>query len=223
MKTSRTNKGFKSDRPAILIAGVLIVVGLAIGLYGASKPTASQVTESNDVLLKTVIAIDPNDYATQNLLMIKGQSVNFTLDLDNDTIFTFDVMNQSQYYIYYGCAPRCAQPLLGGNGSYYQQEGETTPYFVNATVSGFTPYVGKFTAPANGTYYFVFDNSIGENWAQYLGHNATGSTVGNFTMATVATGNSYSLNWSEVGPGIGVMIVGGAVPLFLWRPKKLTK
>lgn len=207
-----------TNRKSLYAAVVIISVGFIISIYGASMPPTSSSASGSIVTLRTIIAVDPNDYATQNLLMTKGQPVNFTLNLDNETIFTFDVMNQSQYYIYYSCAPKCAQPLLGGNGSYYAQAHEISPFQLNVTVSRPMPFKGQFIAPANGTYYFVFDNSVGPTWVDYLKQNASGYTVGNFTLTTVAPGKSYSLDWIYLAPGIALMIFGGIIPIFSLYP-----
>lgn len=191
-----------------------------LGILGATTPIshASQQTVS---LVNTPLGVDPNDYATQNLQMITGQSVNVYLSIDNQSVlFSFDIMNQTQYYIWYGCAPECHQPLLGGNGTYYERANETTPYLINETVSPSSPYSASFTAPSNGTYYFVFDNSIGSSWSTYINHNASGYTVGRFELTESKSVHVSSANWPLLGLGSVVMLGGGAIPAIFWEKKK---
>jgi len=201
----------------------LIIVGLAVGIFGAVTPISSASNRSV-TLVSTPLGVDPNDYATQNLQMVKGQTVDVELSIENQSVmFSFDIMNQTQYYIWYGCAPLCYQPLLGGKGTYYQQANETTPYLANATVSPSSPYSASFTAPSNGTYYFVFDNSIGESWVTYVGHNASGYTVGKFVLNENETVPSYTANWLLVGLGSVAMLAGGSLPAVFWQKKPTRK
>ncbi len=201
------------------IGFVLLILGVVIGIFGAITPISS-TSERTVSLVNTPLGIDPNDYATQNLQMTKGQTVNVSLSIDNQsTIFSFDIMNQTQYYIWYGCAPDCYQPLLGGHGTYYQQAKETTPYLVNASVSPSSPYNATFTAPSNGTYYFVFDNSIGASWSTYINHNASGYTIGRFALSEVQPVRVYSANLLFVGLGSVAMLAGGAIPAIFWQKK----
>jgi len=204
----------------IFIGLGILVLGAIIGFLGAATPitSASQQTTS---LINTVIVIAPNDYSTQSLQLAKGETVQLTLSIENQTIFTFDIMNQSQFYIYNNCAPKCAQPLLGGVGSYYQQAGEVEPTQANFSVSPSSPYSGQFKAPANGTYYFVFDNSIGPSWRSYSEHNATGATIGQFSLSSIRSVTNSSVNWAMVGLGAVITISGGgaASATFGTRPK----
>lgn len=198
----------------------LLILGLVVGVFGAVSPVSS-VVQQRVVLVSTPVGVDPNDYATQNLQMTQGQSVNINLSIENQSvIFTFDVMNQSQYYIWYGCAPLCHKPLLGGTGTYYQQAGETTPYLVNVTVSPSSPYSALFTAPSNGTYYFVFDNSIGSSWSTYVNQNASGYTVGKFALSGMEQTSKYSVNWLPISLGSASMLVGGILPAIFWQPQR---
>ena len=144
----------------VLVGLALLLVGSVVGFFGAATPFAS-TSQKTIPLLNTTFSVPPNDYATQSLELTQGKIVHVAFGIDNQTMFTFDIMNESQYYIYYNCAPECAQPLLGGNGTYYQQAGEADPTQLNATVSPSSPYSGDFRALTNGTYYFVFDNTIG--------------------------------------------------------------
>lgn len=196
----------------------LLLAGVAIGMAGAYTPMATASVQPV-ALINTAFSVDPNDYATQNLQMTQGQSVAIKLSIDNDTIFTFDIMNQTQYYVWYGCAPKCHQPLLGGQGTYYQQANESTPYLVNSTVTSTSQYVASFIAPANGTYYFVFDNSIGPSWSTYLNRNAAGSTSGNFDLIEMQLQKSYTANWLLVGIGSAAMLAGGAIATAFWTKR----
>lgn len=195
----------------------LLVVGIMIGIFGAITPVTTAVQKPVS-LVDTPVGVDPNDYATQNLQMVQGQTVNVALSIVNSTVkFSFDIMNQTQYYIWYGCAPLCYQPLLNGSGTYYQQANETTPYMINVTVTPSSPYSGSFTAPSNGTYYFVFDNSIGSSWSTYIGRNATGYTKGTFALSEIEPTRVNAANWVVVGIGSAAMLAGGALPYVFWQ------
>jgi len=197
---------------------VVLIAGVAIGVIGVTRPSAS-VSQQQVTLINTIITVDPNDYATQSLIMTAGQTIQIALRIDNHTIFTFDVMNQTQYDVWYNCAPRCHQPLLGGNGTYYQQGDERTPTLVNATVSPSSPYMAQFSAPSNATYYFVLDNSVGPTWANYLNQDASGSTMGQLSLMSLQAVTDYAVNWLFVGLGSLVMLVGGAIATWLPLPK----
>jgi len=201
----------------------LLVVGLLVGISGAINPV-SNFSQQVITLVKTPIGVDPNDYATQNLQMVKGQTVDVDMSIDNQSVmFSFDIMNQTQYYIWYGCAPECHQPLLGGNGTYYERANESIPYIVNETVTPSSPYNASFTAPSNGTYYFVFDNSLGSSWSTYVNHNASGYTVGVFDLIEPRQVGAYSANWPLLGVGSTIMLAGGAVSTIFWESKPSRK
>jgi hypothetical protein len=197
----------------------ILAVGVVIGIIGAARPLAS-TSQQPVTLINTAITVDANDYATQSLVMTTGQIVQVALKIDNQTIFTFDIMSQTQYDVWYNCAPRCHQPLLGGNGTYYQQANERTPTLVNATVSPSSPYSAQFTAPSNATYYFVLDNSIGPTWASYLNQDASGSTMGQLTLTSTQAVTDYAVNWPLVGLGAAVTLAGGAIATWWPRPKR---
>ena len=202
---------------AAYVGFILLSIGLAIGIFGAITPISAQAQQSA-TLVNTPIGVDPNDYATQNLQMTKGQTVGVYLSIENQSlIFSFDIMNQTQYYIWYGCAPQCYQPMLGGTGSYNEQAKETNPYLVNVTITPTSPYKGSFTAPANGTYYFVFDNSIGSSWSTYVNHDASGYAVGKFGLVQEENVSSHSVNWIPLGAGSILMLAGGAIPALFWK------
>jgi len=203
----------------IAIVGLAILVsGTMIGMVGVATPAAS-TSQQPVALVKTEVTLDPNDYATQSLVMTSGKTVQIALSIDNRTIFTFDVMNQTQYDVWYNCAPRCHQPLLGGNGKYYQQANEVTPTQVNVTVSPASPFTASFTAPSNATYYFVLDNSVGPTWADYLNQNATGSTMGQLTLTSSQAVTDFAVNWEFVGLGSAAILVGGAIATWLPHPE----
>ena len=202
------------------VALTLLVAGVVIGIVGVSRPSAS-VSQQPVALVEASVTVDPNDYATQSLVMTAGQAIQVSMGISNYTIFTFDVMNQTQYDVWYDCAPRCHQPLLGGTGTYYQQADEMTPTLVNATISPSSPYSAQFTAPSNATYYFVLDNSIGPTWSSYLDQNASGSTVGQLTITAMKAVTDYAVNWPFVGLGSAIIIVSGAVAT--WPPRSMSR
>ena len=201
------------------IAMAIIVVGVAIGIIGVARPLAS-VLQQPVTLVDAAITVDPNDYATQSLMMTTGQAIQVALRIDNQTIFTFDIMNQTQYDVWYNCAPRCHQPLLGGNGAYYEQANERTPTLVNATVSPSSPYLAQFTAPSGATYYFVLDNSIGPSWANYLNQDASHSTMTQLTLTSMRAVTVYTVNWTFIGLGGVVILAGGGIATWWQRPKR---
>ena len=193
-----------------LIGLVILVVGLIVGVYGAAYPSSASSQQPYSIL-NTSLHIDPNDYQSQNLNMTAGETINLALMITNQTIFQFYIMNQSQYYTYYGCAPACHQPLLGGNGTFWQQAGETTPAFTNATITPNQNYTTKFTATKAGVYYFIFDNTVGPSWATYAGQNASGFTDGSFSIVGTQSVTASSINWVPLGAGIALLIIGGAI------------
>jgi len=206
----------------IFIGLGILGLGAVIGFFGATTPITSAAQQTIP-LINTVIVIAPNDYSTQSLQLIKGETVQLALSIENQTIFTFDIMNQSQFYVYNNCAPKCMQPLLGGSGAYYQQAGEVEPTQVNVTVSPSSPYSGEFMAPANGTYYFVFDNSIGPTGQSYSDHNVTGATIGQFSLSSTQSVTNSSVNWVIVGLGAIVTISGGGAASGMWETKPKSK
>jgi len=201
------------------VALAIIVAGLVVGVVGISRPSTS-VSQQPVTLVSSAITVDPNDYATQSLVMTTGQEIQVAMGISNQTIFSFDIMNQTQYDVWYNCAPRCHQPLLGGNGTYYQQASERVPALVNATVSPSSPYMAQFTAPSNATYFFVLDNSVGQTWADYLNQNATGSTVGQLTVTSMRAVTAYAVNLLFVGLGSVVILAGGAIATWFPHPKR---
>ena len=204
----------------ILVIGLAVLVaGVVIGAIGVATPLAS-ASQQPATLINAAITVDPNDYATQSLIMTAGQQVQVGMRIDNQTIFTLDIMNQTQYDVWYNCAPRCHQPLLGGNGTYYEQANEKTPTLVNATVSPSSLYSAQFTVPSNATYYFVLDNSVGPAWVNYLNQNASGSTMGQLTLTSTQVVTGYAVNWPLVGLGSVVALVGGAIATWLPYPKR---
>jgi len=204
---------------AASVALAIIVAGAVIGIVGVSRPSAS-ISHQPVTLVDSQIAVDPNDYATQSLTMTTGQTIQVAMRIDNQTIFTFDIMNQTQYDVWYNCAPRCHQPLLGGSGTFYQQASERAPALANATVSPSSPYMVQFTAPSNATYFFVLDNSVGPTWADYLNQNASGSTVGQLMVTSMQAITDHAVNWLLVGLGSVVILVGGAIATWSPHPKR---
>lgn len=218
-----------------LIGLVILVVGLIVGIYGVYTPVSAQ-TQSTVTLLNVQASVDANDYQSKNVVLNQGETVNYQASIANTTVFYLYVMNQAQYYNYYGCAPFCYQPLLGGNGNFWQQAGESQGALVNiSTLTPSSPSSGSFTAPSDGTYYFVLDNSIGPNLATYIGSNASNvvcgtsnpfacNTVVNLQITTQGTVTTHSANWAVVGIGIALLIIGGAIGTAMWtQPTKPSK
>jgi hypothetical protein len=200
-----------------LVGLAILVVGLIVGSVGAASPV--QYWGSPTVnLITTSLRIDPNGYASQNTVLKQGQPFSMKVSITNVTVFFFYVMNQTQYAPasskngFYACAPTCHPPLGSLNDSGRQ------PAFINQTVTLSTSYSANFTAPADGTYYFVFDNSVGPNWASYVGTNASGFTTGSFTLTTQSVDSS--VNWGLVGTGAALLVIGGAVATVMWEGTK---
>lgn len=156
--------------------------------------------------------------------MTRGEVVNFAAVLDNKSAIWLYIMNSSQYSVFTRCAPKCIQPLLGGHGSYYQQAGQTKPdYFLNTSLSIAKSYGENFTAPTSGTFYFVFDNSLGGTSTNYQFQNATGFEVGSIRMTVFAVATSYSPNWELALVGIAQILVGGVTATVLGFQPRITK
>lgn len=202
-----------------VIALAILALGLMVGIIAALSPIGSFAQQHSGLI--SPINVDPNDYKTESLQMIKGETVDFTVQLDNSTVFRFYIMNSTQLPLYEKCAPKCMQPLLGGNGEpYYRQDGlERPPLFLNVTVTASSPLSDSFIAPSPGTYYFVFDNSEGPNYASYLGQNATGFTAGTLTISTYQVASSYAINWRVAIIAIGEILAGGILATVLIDPR----
>lgn len=207
------------------IVGIaILVVGLVVGVIGVVMPAKTNIHQEF-TLLNTNFAVDPNDYESQNVVLAKGQTITLNVSIDNQTVFDVVVMNQSQYYVYYNCAPLCHQPFLGGTGNYSQQANESVAYFLNVSVSPSHPFVGSFTAPANGTYYIVLDNTVGPNWTSFVQSNATsgGWTMGRIEVTTVKSIPAHTVNWALVVPGAVLLVVGGGLGTAGWPSKPKEK
>ncbi|PSN82101.1 hypothetical protein B9Q02_12115, partial [Candidatus Marsarchaeota G1 archaeon BE_D] len=76
-----------------------------------------------------------------------------------------------------------------------------------------------FTAPANGTYYIVLDNSIGPKWIDYLYSNGTSAT-GTLVITGFTKVTEQSTNWPLVVPGVIILLVGGVISTITWEGKK---
>ncbi len=197
---------------------IILCLGVVIGILAAERPITATSQERAE--LATPVNVDPNDYKTESLTMVKGETISFSLQLDNQTIFRLYLMNSTQLSIFDKCAPKCMQPLLGGKGSYYRQAGLTRPALIlNATVSESSPFAGNFTAATSGIYYFVFDNSIGPSWRDYLSQNATGYAIGTFRTSTFQISEIYSPNLQLIALGAIEILIGGAIATLLWEPR----
>jgi len=193
-----------------------------MGFLAAYRPVSS-VSQLNSTF-STPVNVDPNDYKAESLAMSKGEVVNFAMQFDNQTSIRVYIMNGTQYAIFFKCAPKCLQPLLGGKGSYYQQAGLTRPdLFLNTSVSESKPYRGNFTAPTTGTFYFIFDNSVGGRWSSYIGQNATGFVTGSIKMTVFQVVTTYAVNWDLVWIGAVEIVIGGLVATILWTPRIKSK
>ena len=199
---------------------VILVVGLLLGVYAAYAPASSQKATSFS-LLNTSLKVDPNDYESQNVQLNKSQTVEIqTLSIQNQTIFNFYIMNQSEYYNFYGCAPFCHTAPSGTNASANGAPNSTMPLATELNVTGITPsnpYSNhNFTAPTNGTYYFIFDNTIGPSYNTYLYQNATGNTIGQFTLLAYGPVTTHAVNSAFLYSGVALLIIGGAIATAMW-------
>src|SRR5579884_602016 len=86
-----------------LVGLVILVVGLIIGIIGAASP----VSGAFEPLLSTTFNVDGNGYQSKNLNMSQGQTIQLSVSIANNTLFNFYIMNQTNYYAFYGCAPAC--------------------------------------------------------------------------------------------------------------------
>ncbi len=208
-----------------LIGLVILVVGLIVGIYGVYSPVSAQKA-SAITLLSTTKAVDANDYASQNIPLNQSQTIQITASIKNTTIFGFYIMNSAQYYNFYGCAPWCHTAAnISGVGAVGPQN--LTAQVNVTTITPSSPYSASFTAPAAGNYYLVLDNSVGPSWATYSGQNAsvvacnTGNpfacdTVVDLSVTTQGTVTTHTANWTVVGIGIALLIIGGAVGTVMW-------
>ncbi len=213
---------------AAIVGLVILVVGLIVGVYGVYAPISGQKQVSYS-LLNTQIGIDANDYASKNTVLGKGQTINVQASIANTTVFALFVMNQSQYYTFYGCAPFCRQGNVSGVGVIGPQN--LTAQVNVTTITTSSSYNANFTAPVNGTYYFVLDNTVGPSYATYLGQNASVVACNtpnpfkcNTLVTLILTGytnqTTYSVNWLIVGAGVGLLIIGGAIATAMWGSGK---
>ena len=216
---------------AATVGLVVLVIGLIVGIYGAYTPVSAQ-SQVSSTLLNTALSVDANDYHSQNAVLGNGETVGIQVSIVNTTIFGFYVMNQTQYYTFYGCAPFCHTAPNGSAVGFIPPQGLTSE--VNVTVTPTTPYSASFTAPSNGTYYFIFDNSVGPSWSTYYNQNASlvacntpnpfsCNTVGSFKLTGNVVGTNYSVNWAIVGAGAALLIVGGAIATVAWESKPRRK
>jgi hypothetical protein len=207
----------------VAVGLAILVVGLIIGAYGAHTPVSAS-SQTSFTLLNTSLKVDPNDYESQNVQLHQGQVVNVeNVSIDNQTLFNFYIMNQSEYYNFYGCAPWCHGAPPGTNASTNGAGNTSVPLatFLNVTVSPSAPYKDhNFTAPANGTYYFIFDNTEGPSYTTYLYQNATGNTIGQFTLLGYGPSTTHSVNSVFVYSGAALLIIGGAIATALWSSGK---
>ncbi|MDG6995989.1 MAG: hypothetical protein JRN52_08700 [Nitrososphaerota archaeon] len=202
---------------SIAIVGlVVLVLGAVAGGYAATNPVSSHAQQEY-ALINSSPAVSGNGYSSQNFAMSKGQRVDISLSIRNQTIFYFYIMNQSQYYAFYACAPTCHKPL----GSLPSSDSPSTQSGWNVSVTPSQPIQNKsFVAPANGTYYFVLDNSIGSSWTQYVNQSASGPTVANLYVAAYGIVTDYSVNLLWLAIGGVVMLAGAGLSSVTWSVNK---
>ena len=203
----------------------ILVIGLLIGVYAVYTPVSSMSTVSS-TFLSTSLRVDPNDYESQNQVLGQGQTVTYQISIQNQTIFQLAIMNQSQYYTFYGCAPWCrAGNITGPPGAAVGPIVEQNlTSLANVTVTPSASVSNTFTAPSNGTYYFIFDNTVGPSYTTYIGQNASGFTTGQFSLTGNAQQKTNSVNWTILGAGVVLLLVGGAIATVAWdtKPKRKT-
>lgn len=203
---------------------VILVVGLLLGVYAAYSPVFSTKTTSYS-LLSTSLKIDPNDYESQNVPLNQSQTIDIqTVSVTNQTLVFFYIMNQSEYYNWYGCAPWCEAAPANSTAAINAGNNATTPLastplatFINQTVTPSSPYSNlNFTAPTAGTYYFVFDNSRGPNYASYAAQNVTGNTIGQFNIIGYGPVTTHAVNSTFLYAGVALLVIGGAIATATW-------
>jgi hypothetical protein len=206
------------------VAGIIIlIIGLIVGVYAVIYPVHQSV-------LSQTLSIDGNDYQSANFNLTSGERAYIQVSISNNTIFTFDIMNRTQYYNFYTvCAPYCHTGLniVGCSCNVTSNPltaVESKPTLENMTVTSSSPITIDFTAPSSGTYYFVFDNTIGPNYSCYISTclgslvspQATYATVGSFSLS------GYAINWNFLGVGIVLLIIGGLIATVFWRSGRRT-
>lgn len=206
------------------IAGIVIlVIGLILGVYAVIYPT-------HPAVLSQTLSVDGNDYQSANLNLTSGERAYIHVSISNETIFTFDIMNRTQYYNFYNvCAPFCHTGMnIVGCGCNVTSNPltavESVVTLANVTVTPSSSATIDFTAPSTGTYYFVYDNTIGPNYSCYIATclgglvspQATYPTVGTFSI------NGYAINWTFLGAGIALLVIGGLIATVLWSSRRRT-
>lgn len=187
----------------------ILVVGLILGIYGIVYPLSTTTTQTTNIVPSQNYKVDGNGYHSQSVTLSASQTVQVSTTMNVSTLFNFMIMNTSQYRNFYGCAPAC-HSLPGAPAGKFAS-------FVNASVTPSSAYNKPFTAPSADTYYFVFDNTVGQNYTQYTqcaGPSATcnGPTAtGTFSVTQSSSSTSYSTNWTFVAPGAILLVIGGAI------------
>jgi hypothetical protein len=195
-----------------IVGLVILIVGLIIGAYAVAVP-------EHPTVLSQTLNVDGNGYQSANINMTAGQRAFVQVSIANNTIITFDIMNRTQYYNYYGCAPFCHNGTnVAGCGCNVSNALAAPAYLSNVTVTPSSPASIAFTAPSTGTYYFIFDNTVGPNYSCYISY-CLGSMVSpsaTFPTVTTFTVSGYAVNWTLLGLGAGLLILGGLIATILW-------
>jgi hypothetical protein len=203
---------------------VILIVGLIVGVYAAYNPVSAQQAVTY-TLINSSVKVDPNDYQSKNAALAPGDIVTITASITNQTVVFLYVMNQAQYYTFYGCAPFCRGAPNGsaavGAGA---PIGASVPVatLINKTLtSSANPF--NYTIPASGTYYFVLDNTMGTSYTTYVNQSATGNTLGSLSLVNHSTQNTQAVNWTYLAVGVVLLIVGGAIATATWGSKPKPK
>lgn len=196
----------------MMVGGVVLAVGLILGIAGVLYPASASSSQVSPIVPSQTYKVDGNDYHSQGIALSAGETVTIGVTEQNSTVFNLLIMNTTQYRNYYGCAPAC-HSLPGAPAG-------ALASLVNATVSPTKAYDAPLTLPAADTYYFVFDNTVGANYSEYVqcygpagicnGVEATGL----FSLSTTSSTTNYSTNWLLVGPGALLLLVGGVIGTF---------
>jgi hypothetical protein len=199
---------------------IVLVVGLVVGLAGVAYPVSSTSSQTLNILPLYSYSVDGNDYHSQGFYFTTGETVQVSARMNVSTIFNLEIMNTTQYRNFYGCAPACRPPFSNGTGI-------SPAALLNVTVTPTQSYSSPFTDPKSDTYYFVFDNSVGTNQSEYTacfgpqGVCNGPAATGTFSLTQSKSLASYSTNWTFVGPGVLLLIVGGAVASMPGSTKKM--
>ncbi|SRR5579875_109501 len=183
-------------RVTIAIIGIVIlIIGIALVGYGASTPIKQTTTQTTtqDVALspQTTRVIDANGvWSPGAQVLSKGEAITATFTLSNYSasqgpVFLY-VQNISQFIKWGGCAP-CTSPSL-----------------LNQTLPSSGTYTLSWTAPADGSYYFTFDDEA-YGAAASAQFSASGNNVSSVPITTT------SQNTTLLYSGAALIVIGAIV------------